>query len=48
MAEHPWGRNAAGCFVLLVIIFLIGIFIANRLGMDVSEIFRKFMDIIGR
>ncbi len=48
MSDTPWGRNAAGCLVIIIILFLVGLFFANRLGMDVSEIFRKFVDILGR
>ena len=43
-----WGCGPAGFMVLMIIAFLIMIFIANKQGMDTSEIFRKFMDIIGR
>lgn len=43
-----WGCGPAGCMVLMIIAFLVMYFIAKQQGMDVSEIFRKFMDNLGR
>ena len=49
MSGQPeFGCGVSGCLLILIILFLIGTFIANKLGMDVSENFRNFMDIIGR
>ncbi len=43
--DTNWGCGPAGCLVILIILFLVGAFIANKQGMDVSEMFRNFMDI---
>jgi hypothetical protein len=46
--QRDFGCGGGGCILIMLILFLIGCFFANRQGMDVSEIFRNFMDNIGR
>ena len=46
--DTNWGCGPAGCMTLMIIAFLVMIFIAKQQGMDVPEIFGKFMDMVGR
>jgi len=43
-----WGKFGAWFMLIMIIIFLVLAFFANKSGMDISEIFRNFMDNRGR